>query len=664
MNFNLKCVKRFCCAALIVMMLIGICSVSVSAGVVGSVSSVITTVTADFENGYKSQDINVLVVDDNGNKVLQQKINSNSGKMYFELRDNSGKPVQLNDNRVYVINLDYKIVKIGGEDRTQPTTINLVRNTANGGELVKVKNFTGATHYIGESNEWKNTSVVFKSSISDSPEYNRLGINVVSLSCPSTSTNVEDNMTVIWFDNIVIAECNENTKTVEFVSNGGSSCDIVAGQAGEPVSLPTPTREFYDFNGWYSDIELKNAYNKSTIPSDFNTKLYAKWTHSADAILINFKSGSGGDVPSIVGRKGDAVTLPLLKRDGYHFAGWYNKELTERQNITVMPESSITLYAKWEVIPIVCDFENKDDFPTPNNSTVTKRCAIEQQEVYRGKNALSYSFQRGFELSGSSDPSAIAGVLLFDDKGEKICLNAGTKYKISFKYKVIENSEHGVITMVAASEGGAWSERRSQIDLCKLQYDASDIKKGWQSHTFEFVWTPKSEKGSFAYIGFSGDGVIWVDEIIIYEASEKFDVNKSMLCFETNGAPLIDSVYGDYDTEYELPTLEKEGYRFLGWCYDEDLTLTVEDKYKFEKPFAKLYADWFKIPAVVETIEPEPDTTLEPEPEVKKDNTWIFIVVGAVAGVIVIAVVVIIVVTKKKSVSSVETDGTAEDKKE
>ncbi len=40
--------------------------------------------------------------------------------------------------------------------------------------------------------------------------------------------------------------------------------------------LPIPQREGYIFEGWYSDVELTNAYILSTIPS-VNMTLYTKW---------------------------------------------------------------------------------------------------------------------------------------------------------------------------------------------------------------------------------------------------------------------------------------------------------------------------------------------------------------------------------------------------
>ncbi len=66
--------------------------------------------------------------------------------------------------------------------------------------------------------------------------------------------------------------------TVTFETNGGSDIDAVSVSKNSTVSEPTePTKDGYEFAGWYSDEELTSEY-------DFGTKvtksitLYAKWT--------------------------------------------------------------------------------------------------------------------------------------------------------------------------------------------------------------------------------------------------------------------------------------------------------------------------------------------------------------------------------------------------
>lgn len=47
--------------------------------------------------------------------------------------------------------------------------------------------------------------------------------------------------------------------------------------AGEPITLPTPTREDYEFDGWYLDDEFSEEFEETVMPEG-GAELYAKWT--------------------------------------------------------------------------------------------------------------------------------------------------------------------------------------------------------------------------------------------------------------------------------------------------------------------------------------------------------------------------------------------------
>ena len=51
--------------------------------------------------------------------------------------------------------------------------------------------------------------------------------------------------------------------------------------------LPIPTREGYEFGGWYTDKELTNSFENGTVKM-FSFHLYAKWIPTGDAHVHNF----------------------------------------------------------------------------------------------------------------------------------------------------------------------------------------------------------------------------------------------------------------------------------------------------------------------------------------------------------------------------------------
>ena len=66
--------------------------------------------------------------------------------------------------------------------------------------------------------------------------------------------------------------------TVKFNTNGGSSVASQTVATGEKATKPAdPTKNGYEFSGWYSDSKCTKAFNFSTAIKA-NTTLYAKWT--------------------------------------------------------------------------------------------------------------------------------------------------------------------------------------------------------------------------------------------------------------------------------------------------------------------------------------------------------------------------------------------------
>lgn len=662
-----KLFAKAICILMVLCILTGLCSVGIAAASV-SATSLISEYVADFEDNYYSnlKSDNCTsgeIVEEDGSKALEVSINSNTQKHRFEIHNSKNGNLILNDGKVYSVTIKYKVVQIGGDDTVAslPTSINLVRYTGNGNELVKVKTFPDATYYHGDTTDWVYSTIVFKANVASSPEYCRLAVNIVSASCPEVETNIESNKTKIIFDDISVKECNETTKSIEFVANGGSYCEPVMAQAGESIELPTPTRDLYKFAGWYTDIDLKKEFKKTTMFKDLTTKLYAKWEIAEDAVSVKFETFNGTTVETAVGREGDVLKLPTLTRPNCNFAGWYDKDFTTRYTAGTFPKESTTLFAKWEIIPQLCNFENVADFAKPDNGIFTQRCLLgddkykTQKDAYNSEMALHYSFQRGYDLTGSAGKSTPAGVMLVDENGNKVKLTAGKTYIITFKYKVVDYiSSKGSIVLIAAG-GGAWSDRAIQSSkTAAVYYDESDEKNGWQTATFTHTWEPNSEAGSYCYIAIGGEAEVYIDDVLIYEYDKniKVQADKMMLAFDSGIAPMVDTVYAERGAEIALPQLEMEGYRFLGWTYDEERLQPVESEtVTLNKMYTKLYADWFKIPPVVEDPEPEPEP--EPEPQTQpepEDNAGmlLYIIIAAAVVVVAGAAVVIIVLSKKR----------------
>ena len=138
------------------------------------------------------------------------------------------------------------------------------------------------------------------------------------------------------------------TYTVTFNANGGTAVKAQSVSSGAKASKPAdPTKEGYEFAGWYSDKSLTKAFNfNSTVKS--NLTLYAKW--EANKYTVTFVSNGGSSVAKqavAYGARASKPADPTL--DDSQFVGWYaDAACTEAYDFSLPVKANLTLYAKWE----------------------------------------------------------------------------------------------------------------------------------------------------------------------------------------------------------------------------------------------------------------------------------------------------------------------------
>ncbi len=140
------------------------------------------------------------------------------------------------------------------------------------------------------------------------------------------------------------------THTVTFNPNGGilTERSPVTVNHGASIgnNMPSdPTREGYEFLGWFNTPETSAEFTSSS-PVIENITVYAHW---GKLNTITFNSNGGSKVDPITGKPGDNITKPAdPTKQGYIFAGWYKEETFQMEFVfSTMPSSDITLYAKW-----------------------------------------------------------------------------------------------------------------------------------------------------------------------------------------------------------------------------------------------------------------------------------------------------------------------------
>lgn len=165
------------------------------------------------------------------------------------------------------------------------------------------------------------------------------------------------------------ADSPSNKVKVSFNTDGGSSISTISVTPGsEYGTLPTPTKDYYDFLGWYNQKTGGAQVTSSTIvTSDADHTLYAHWKKHTYQVWLDACGGSCDRATKSVTYADTFGTLPTPTRAGYTFTGWYTKKTggTMVTSSTVVNTSTFNftanmsyLYAQWSAKSYTVSFDS------------------------------------------------------------------------------------------------------------------------------------------------------------------------------------------------------------------------------------------------------------------------------------------------------------------
>lgn len=157
-------------------------------------------------------------------------------------------------------------------------------------------------------------------------------------------------LTAHWQANNYVITLNPNSGTVN-----PTSIDVVF---DSQYSLPTPTRDFYGFDGWFDSNNHK--WTDGTYTTDDNVTLIAKWTPTAYTITYVLNDGTNDAKNPSSYTVEDNVTLYDASRTGYTFQGWFDSAHNKIESIPVGSHGPITLTAEWQINVYNYSFVNYD----------------------------------------------------------------------------------------------------------------------------------------------------------------------------------------------------------------------------------------------------------------------------------------------------------------
>lgn len=146
------------------------------------------------------------------------------------------------------------------------------------------------------------------------------------------------------------------TLTLDANSGIVDTSSITAGYQ-TPYTLPTPTKDYYTFVGWYNGDQ---KYDNGTWHKAGDVILTAQWQITPYDITYHLDGGiNSPQNPLYVTAETSKIPLEPPTREGYRFVGWF-LDSAYTENIAEIPAGTheeIALYAKWEIIHYVITYQ-------------------------------------------------------------------------------------------------------------------------------------------------------------------------------------------------------------------------------------------------------------------------------------------------------------------
>ena len=160
------------------------------------------------------------------------------------------------------------------------------------------------------------------------------------------------------------------------------------------ITLLSPTRENYTFDGWYKDENMTEKVTSIEKGSFGDINLYAKWTPAEYDINYHLGGGENNEGnPDTYNVESSSITLLDPSYDGYDFSGWYTDENFENEfnSIETGSTGSVDVYAKW--IPHEYTVTYVMDNGATNSSSNPAVYTIEDNISLKSPKMSGYSFK-------------------------------------------------------------------------------------------------------------------------------------------------------------------------------------------------------------------------------------------------------------------------------
>ena len=364
-------------------------------------------------------------------------------------------------------------------------------------------------------------------------------------------------------------------------TNGGvlanESDNITHYTQGTVVTLPTPTKVGYQFEGWYENKDFTgNKVTMITADSEGDKVYYAKWIAETYAISYELNDGIIADGENVTSYTyGVGATLPTPTKAHYKFGGWYEKSDFSGESVKTILTNEIgakTYYAKW-----IAD---------------TYKVTLNTQggTIADDKNITSYEYgttvklptskditKADYYFNGWYDNAEFTGTPITEITIKEV---PETGNSMIFYAKWTKNEPDKYMVTFKNADGTVLQSGDVEKDTMPVYAGATPTKEQDDRYTYVFdKWVPEltSVTGPATY------KATYTSTSRVYQVT--LNVNDG-----TIGENVTDYKYG---TAVTLPVPTKNGYKFEGWYDNAEFTgVTVTEISAAATGDKTYYAKW------------------------------------------------------------------------
>jgi len=368
-------------------------------------------------------------------------------------------------------------------------------------------------------------------------------------------------------DSIVLyAHWTINNYTIDFETDGGTYIPSTEVEYDSLLDIPTDiTKDGYAFYGWFLDPDFKTKMDLVKMPAR-NLTLHAKWVRLYKILL--YTTDGIVDVDCIYRTYGsDYGTLPVARREGYTFDGWFTKENDGDRILETSKfygTADTVIYAHWTINKYGLVFNSNGGTDVPSKS-------LEYGSVLDIPTDVK---KNGFVFGGwFLDPNFVNQMNLTRMPAKDITLYA--KWDCLFKITFDAMGGTTNTSYILLTTGMVFGHYGALPVPSKEGY----VFNGWFTE----------ENGGELIIEsteFSGS-----ENSVLYAhwTAKKFTID-----YVTNGGATVPSTEIEYGSILNIPTnLEREGFAFAGWYLDSDFNYKMNLTTMPAKNII-LYAKWNK----------------------------------------------------------------------